>query len=152
MRVLLNATFLGMSAAVVFISACRDPAVPAAAATPVLNGTFALSQVNGKTLPDTEALTISGAPGHPQCAILGTSGSLTLNQQVGKFSITMNARNACVNQDYLFLTEVGTYTQSGDSLSFAEPASPDSVHMLTGKIDSQTIVVRGGFRDFVFTR
>jgi hypothetical protein len=148
MRVVDSRIYLGTVLLALMATACRDTAAPT---VPGLDGSFALWRVNGKVLPDTEAMTFSGAPWNVECAILGTSGNLALDRAAGRFTITMKARNACAGQEYLFLTEAGTYTQIGDSLSLME-LYLDSAQVLTGKVDSQTVVINSGDREYTFTR
>jgi len=148
MRAVINGAYLGVVALALVGAACRETAAPVVR---ILQGAFPLARVNGRALPDTEAITFSGAPWNRECAILGTSGRLVLDRDSGRFTITMNARNACVDQEYLYLTEGGTYTQIGDSLSLIE-RDADSAEVLSGKIDARVVVVHSSDHDYEFTR
>jgi hypothetical protein len=144
-----------MIVACFFGTACREMNAPIG---PPLSGSFALTRVNGRSLPDTETIALSEAPGGGklECVILRTSGVLVLkpatNESVtGTFSITLNARNACTDQEWVILTELGTYSQNGLELSATE-AFPDHPATLTGEVDGRSITIHGFFHDYTFAR
>ena len=129
-------------------AACRESSAPV---TPPLSGSFALSEVNGRTLPDTEAIQISPDPSKPDCAILRKSGMLALDPATGRFSITVNAQSTCTGAQWVLLTEIGTYTQNAQSLAMTEPFL-DHVATFTGQIEGQSIIVHGVYYEYTFAR
>lgn len=127
---------------------CRDSSGPLAQ---TLDGSFTLSRVNGRTLPDTQAVAPSQAPGGEACAVLATGGTLSLDAASGKFTLTVNGEHSCRPGEFLLLTEAGTYSQHGSNLTMAEPF-PDHVANLTGQIDQASITIHGVFYDYTFAR
>jgi hypothetical protein len=88
--------------------------------------------------------------------ILRTSGVLVLKpatneSSAGAFSISLNAKNACTAQEWVILTESGTYSLDGPVLTATE-TFPDRVTTLTGQVDAQSITIRGVFHDYTFAR
>lgn len=139
--------------ACLFGTACGESNAPMG---PPLSGSFALVRVNGRTLPDTEAVAPSTVPGNPACVMLRTSGVLVLKPAgdeptTGTFSISLNAQNVCTSQESVILTEKGTYSLNGVALTATEPF-PDHVETLTGQVDAQSITVHGVFHDYTFAR
>jgi hypothetical protein len=85
--------------------ACGETNAPLA--TPPLDGSFVLTRVNGKTLPDTIAMALPSGPGNysgPVCPIVVTTGVLTFYGAVGRFSFAVNAR-ICADQKWVFDTD-----------------------------------------------
>jgi hypothetical protein len=120
--------------------------------TPQLGGTFALTMVNGKILPDTEIIAPSRFPGQPNCVTLGTSGSLRLDPATSKFLITLNARNSCSTDESVLDTEEGTYSQDGPTLLLLEPLATGAIGKFAGQVDERSIAIRGAFRAYTFAR
>jgi hypothetical protein len=118
---------------------------------PPLSGSFALSRLNGRPLPDTEVVLPPAHPGGATCTVLGTSGTLVLNRIAGTFIVTLNTVNSCGGGEYVFLTEAGTYLQQDTVLSMSEPF-PDHVETLTGSQDSQNVVIHGVYHVYTFAR
>ena len=109
---------LGAVVVVCSVIGCRDSGAPTRV---TLNGSFTLSRLNGRPLPDTDVVLPPAHPGGATCALLGTSGALLLNSATGTFKVTVNAVNSCVGGEYLYLTEAGTYSQHDTELSMSEP-------------------------------
>jgi hypothetical protein len=137
-------------------SGCTESSAPV---TPQLSGTFALTMVDNKILPDTEAITPRsspgtppGLPGQPTCVILGSSGSLRLDRVTGKFLITLNARNSCLTDEWVLLTEVGTYSQDGPTLLLLEPLGTGTIGRFAGQIAARSVAVQGAYRAYTFAR
>ena len=141
-RILLGALVLVCS-----VFGCRDSSAPT---TATLNGFFTLSRLNGRPLPDTEAVYPPAHPGGATCATLVTSGTLLLNATTGTFKVTVNAVNSFVGAEYLFLTEDGTYSQQDTELSMSEPLR-DSTVTVTGRVNPQNVVLHG-YYDYTFDR
>lgn len=134
--------------ALIAATACQSSGAPLAVR---LNGSFSLALVNGQTLPDTEAVAPSTAPGFPSCTMLGTRGTMVLDSLAGTFNITMYVRSVCAGTEGLYLTESGTFSQDGNLLSMTE-TFPDRVETFTGSIDATSITVRGVFKTYTFMR
>lgn len=128
---------------------CSEASAPVAVAAP--NGSFALTLVDGKTLPDTETTVLGRQPGDTLCVVQRTSGTLAIDSTARKFSISLNARNVCTNEQWVILTEDGTYTLAGQSLTVFY-RFPDHVDTLPGKFDSQQIEVHGVRHVYTFAR
>jgi hypothetical protein len=134
-------------------TACHDVNGPIG---PALNGSYAVTLVDGRTLPDTEIVAPSTLPGFPSCVMLRTSGVLVLETAAGEhgagtFSITLNVRSVCAGQEGVGLTEKGTFSQSGSVMTGTE-TFPDHVETLTGRIDARSITIRGVFHEYTFAR
>jgi hypothetical protein len=123
-----------------------------APATVPISGSFPLTEVNGKTLPDTLTVLPSPDPTQPGCAILRTSGALVLDPVTGKFSISIKEKN-CSGVESVLLTESGTYRQDGLVLTMTEagPVEPFTPFTFQGQIEAQQIRVHG-FYDYTFGR
>jgi hypothetical protein len=134
---------------VVASAGCREMSAPEIA---TLSGSFVLTEIDGKMLPDTLAVISKPDPTHP-CVILRTSGSLMLDPVSGKFSITVNNKSLCSGAEGVLLTESGTYRQDGAVLTMTEPGGvePFTPVTLQGHIDPQRITVQG-FYDYTFAR
>jgi hypothetical protein len=144
MKAFLPAVLLGWLSAI----GCRSSTAPIA---DTLNGSFALTLVNGRSLPDTQAVAPSTKPGGTSCAIVATSGTLILDAAAGRFTLPVNGYNSCRAGEFVLLTEYGTYSQRDTSLSLEEPY-PDEVVHLTGHFDQANIRIHGVFYDYVFKR
>lgn len=139
---------ISVSLALCVVAACRNSTEPDPSP---LSGSFALTRINGRVLPDTEAIQLGPDSSKTNCVILRTSGSLTVNRATGQFSIVVNAQSTCTGEQWVLLSEVGSYTQAGPSLSMTE-TFPDHVSTFAGEIDDQVITVHGVFYDYAFAR
>ena len=112
-----------------------------------LSGSFVLTQVNGKALPDTLTVLPNRDPTQPGCAILRTGGTLVLDPVGAKFSISVNAKT-CNGTEGVLLNESGTYRQDAQTLIMTEagPMGPFSFH---GEIGAHQITVHG-FYEYTF--
>lgn len=132
-------------------SGCTESTAPRSTQ---LSGSYSLTMVNSKILPDTEIIAPSRVPGQPNCVTLGTSGSLRLDSTTSKFLITLKSRNSCspdVDESVLD-TEEGTYSQDGSTLLLLEPLATGTIGTFTGQIDERTIAIKGAYRAYVFAR
>ena len=129
------------------VAGCSD----STAASAPIAGTFSLSRVNGKVLPDTEAIAYSPDPRALECALLRTGGSLTLDATAGTFAVTVTVKNACSGGEDVHVVESGTYAQHGRDLTFSESLNGGTV-TLTGQIDDANIMLRTATIVYTFAR
>jgi len=128
---------------------CRLSTTPAG--VPPLDGTFALSQINGKALPAVVATMPNLDPSQPDCSIVVPTGHLTVNAETGTFVVAVQRRNSCTGEPMSSDSESGKFVQNGSALVFLEPF-PDHTDTLTGAVNPQSIRFAGSEYEYVFSR
>jgi len=116
-----------------------------------LDGTFSLSQINGKPLPAVVATMVNLDPSQPDCSIVVPAGHLIVDAGMGTFVVAVERQNACSGEPMSSDSESGNIAQNGTALVFVE-RFPDHTDTLTGAVDPQSIRFAGSGYEYVFSR